>query len=350
MRVFLPVLLVLVALVSAAPAAAQDQPANGQGAPEQGASQRAPKEPPPAREGTAEERARATDFERKGIECYEDLNYGCARSELRKALDLHETVSIHQYLAYTLVALGEEEAAVDHFVRIFQLDAGYGLSRKKVSPKIFRAYRIARHRHEAEERARERNLLTRSRTQIDDFLTGLVEPIQETEISWFEVDLAERVQMEIFVGYSLLVGDKPTPVANGFEAGPTFGGQFLYALNENLAVGPMIRYSNHFETARPGPRSLDILMTGGEVRLQEVTRTFLFFMSLGGGASLMGFDGLGDELGWYIAPTAGAHAIVTRNLSLGARAGLTILGRTNTVTGEDNALEVPIMFELSYLY
>lgn len=342
--------LVLLALL-AAPLRVWAQPAGTAPAPTPVAqATEVPGEPAPAKEGTPEERARAADHERRGIECYENLNYGCARAELQKALALHETVSIHQYLAYTLVALGDEEEAVNHFVRIKQLDAGYALSRKKVSPKIYRAYRIALHRHEAEERARERNLLTRSRTQIDDFFTGLVEPIQESEISWFEVDFEDRIQMELFVGYSLMVGDEVTPVANGFEAGPTFGGQFLYAINENLTVGPSVRYSNHFETARPGPRSLDILLTGGEVRLQEVTRTFLFFMSLGGGAALMGFDGVGDELGWYVAPTAGAHAIVTKNLSLGVRAGLTLLQRTANVTGKDTALEVPVMFELSYLY
>ncbi len=108
--------------------------------------------------------------------------------------------------------------------------------------------------------------------------------------------------------------------------------------------------SVNYENGRPGPRSFDVLLTGGEVRLQEVTRTFLFFLGLGGGAALMGIDGVGDELGWYIAPTAGAHAIVTKNLSLGARAGLTMLQRTAPLTGEDTTLEVPVMFELSYLY
>lgn len=309
-----------------------------------------PATPAPAKEGTPEERARALDFERRGIECYENLNYGCAQKELGQALALHETVSIHQYLAYTLVALGDEEGAVGHFIRIHELDKSYDLTRKSVSPKIYRAYRIARHRFEAEERARQEDLLAKGRTQIDEFFTGLVEPIQESEISWFEVDFEGRIQMELFAGYSIIVGDDVTVVANGFEAGPTFGGQFLYAFNDNLTFGPSVRYSNHYEIARPGPRSFDILLTGGQVRLQEVTRTFLFFIGLGGGAALMGIDGVGDELGWYIAPTAGAHAIVTKNLSLGARAGLTMIQRTANITGEDTTLEVPVMFELSYLY
>ena len=100
---------------------------------------------------------------RKGIECYDALNFGCARQSLQAALPKEAVrenqVLVRQYLAYTLVALGDEDGAAVQFLEIFRLDGTYSLSPKKVSPKIFRVYRIALRRYEAEKAEHEATIL-----------------------------------------------------------------------------------------------------------------------------------------------------------------------------------------------
>lgn len=305
---------------------------------------------PPRRVASTEaDRQKAAEFEKRGVICYEELNYGCAQRALEGALALHETERAHQYLAFTLVALGKEQEAADHFYRIFELTPDYRLSRKAVSPKIYRVYRLALRRYEAQVAARDATILGEGRQKVEEFFSGLVNPIQEEGVSWYAIDLSDRLYTELDVGFALLAGDDFNGLSDAFEMGLTFGGRVLYGLNEHLVVGPDVRYSMHLQRNQVGPVSLDILNVGAQVRMQEITEVFLFYLSFGGGATFSGLDSIGDRDGWYVAPHLGVHAIVTNRLSLGASGGLTIM-RQAGVPGNDTTYQWPVQFELSYIY
>ena len=163
------------------------------------------------------------------------------------------------------------------------------------------------------------------------------------------MELADRWYLGLNTGFTLLAGDRFQGVSDSFDMGITFGTRVLYAVNENLAIGPAVRYSMHPYRSVPGPKTLDMLLVGGQVQLQEITEAFRFFLSLGGGAALTGSDSTGDERGWYVSPTAGVQAIVTNNLSLGITSGLAIV-RAAGIPGQESTFEVPVLFELNYLY
>ncbi|MEW6775151.1 MAG: hypothetical protein AB1405_02555 [Bdellovibrionota bacterium] len=286
---------------------------------------------------------------KRGVACYEQLNYGCAKKEFEAGIAAGETAPLHEHLAYTLIALGEEEQAAAHFRRVFELDPSFRLSPKKVSPKIYRVYRLARRRHEVEQEKKKKSILAESTRTIDQFFSGIVEPIQNQGVSWFAVDLDKRLYLELFTGFSLVVGEKISTTSNTYEGGLTFGAGLLFGPNEHLSLGPTVRYSTHPERGAPSPTSLDILQAGAEIRFQEFSDTFLFYLALGGGGAWSGRDNVNTETGWYIAPSIGARAIVTNNLSLGVSGGLTVLDGAGA-PGNDRTFEVPVLFQLSYLY
>lgn len=86
---------------------------------------------------------------------YENGIFIRAELEARRALELRElsdsiTIEFERYLAYSLVAQGNVQAAVDHFENILKIKESFVLDPVTTSPKILSAFEKARERFMAQ--------------------------------------------------------------------------------------------------------------------------------------------------------------------------------------------------------
>jgi|GEM_PF-2184672 len=86
----------------------------------------------------------------KGISLYWNGEYEKAIETLSSiplaSLDSRERIECHKYLAFSHVALGQNEKAQEEFIKLLSIDPGYSLNLSMASPKIIEQFELAKKR------------------------------------------------------------------------------------------------------------------------------------------------------------------------------------------------------------
>lgn len=304
-----------------------------------------------------EARAKADQIFRKGQKCYEDLNYPCAEANFREALNYTDEARFHVHLAYTYAATDRQKLAVDEFVKALALDPEVTVDSKTQSPKIVRAYDLAREQaRSARETARE-NIFSKGSAFIDELFRDTIStvtkpfiPEQPQGLVWKDTQLTGKSRYSGALGLNIPVNDEYAGRGDAFEPDLALMGSYAYHPKINhFAFGGRVIYSRNKQRDKPGPVSLDIMSATGFLELHHPVDAFLLFARAEAGTALSGIDSLTEEQGFVTGGCAGVSALVTDRVSLEISGTFQAMFGAG-IPGKDATFRTPFFFGLNYLY
>lgn len=298
---------------------------------------------------------------RRGVKCYEDLNYNCAEGSFREALTFIDDPRYHLYLAYTYAATDRQKLSVDTFVMALKLDSGLKVDPKEQSPKILRAFELAQKQLGEETSSARESVLRKGSAFIDELFRDTISTVTSTVakpflpdkpegLMWKDVPMNGKSRYTLALGMNIPVDDEYAGRNDAFEPDFALMGSYAWQPRINhLAFGGRLIYSRNKQRDMPGPVSLDIATASGFIELHHPVEAFLLFGRAEAGAAFSGIDSLTQETGFVTGGTAGVAALVSDRVSL------EISGTFQAIFGagvpnRNPSYRAPFFFGVNYLY
>jgi hypothetical protein len=290
---------------------------------------------------------------KRGVHCFEQLNYGCAISALEKAARLAKkapgslapatALLLYKTQGFALAAVGRHGKATLAFERCFAVDPSFYLDSKVVSPKIYADF----------QEARRRSLLSKLKGKIrapelpqvfdppPPKRLFLHSPPQFQQGAWLTEDQQNRVH--IMVGGHFLFGDD----ADSFGAG--FGVQLNYGFKLNRFFDAVAGLS--FFRHEYSGNDLKSGFTGALLIVQPSlgVRAHLLVAEIWDvgvgfhlGASAMGVGNLSDRVGGLGALSAFVHVTPHPSVAVGLNVSPTLVLATLRNEQLGSSLSLPV--------
>ncbi|MCW5828054.1 MAG: hypothetical protein KIT79_01945 [Deltaproteobacteria bacterium] len=305
----------------------------------------------------AEAKAKGEQIFRRGQRCYEELNYSCAETSFREALNYSRDPQYHVFLAYTYAATDRQRLAVDEFKKSLELNPDFTVDSETQSPKIVRAWELARSEIESEKEAARQSVIRKGTAFLDELFRETIStvakpflPEKPQGLMWGDVPLARKSRYTIAAGFNVPVDDRYAGRNDAFEPDIALMGAYTYHPEINhFAFGTRVIYSRNKQRDATGPVSLDIVSASGFLELHHPVEVFLLFGRAEAGAVFSGIDNIRDKTGLLAGGSAGVAALVTDRVSLEISTTFQAMFGAG-VPGRNPSYRAPFFFGLNYLY
>lgn len=309
----------------------------------------------------AEARSKGNQIFRRGQKCYEDLNYSCAESAFREATNYVNDPKYHVYLAYTFAATDRQKLAVDEFAAALRLDSAITVDPKEQSPKIIRAYDLAREQVAADETVAKESIIKKGSAFIDELFRDTISTVTSTMskpflpekpqgLMWKDVPMNSKSRYTLALGFNVPVDDKYAGRNEAFQPDIALMAGYAYQPQINhFAFGGRLIYSRNKQRNTPGPVALEVATASGFFELHQPVEAFLLFGRAEVGGAFSGIDSLTQETGLMTGGSAGISALVTDRVSLEISATFQALFGAGT-PNRNPSYRMPFFFGVNYLY
>jgi len=267
-----------------------------------------------------------------GLICFGEIDFECALENLKKAEEIEAAhnpdsrrhVEILRYLAYTQIALEDNESALDSFSRLLEAAPEYRLNAAEESPKIIMLFEAA---------------LARRKPEVEEKQTRI-----EGEVT------IPTGEIEIIVKQTSKEGKKPEPFSSlpGLIFGGELGAAFTFGedsdyyhpgisvetyaavkVHSNVHLGGALYYMFLPDKADAG--AFNMLAAAFNPHFSYAQKRFWLDISGDIGPAMLGRGGIADEWGLLLRAKPGLYYRTGENLSVGVNlspGGLILFNRS----------------------